>query len=76
MRNLPVERKTLAISKIIHISLVTNVPTDIINELNKIQKEFIWNGNNSKIKHTILCNKQKNGGLKNVDILYKITSLQ
>ena len=28
--------KTLAISKIIHLSLVTNVPTQIINELKKI----------------------------------------
>ena len=43
MRNLTLERKitifkTLAISKTIHFSLVTNVPTQIINELNKIQK--------------------------------------
>ena len=57
MRNLTVKGKitifkTLAISKIIHLSLVTNVPTEIINELNKIQKEFIWNGNNPKIKHS------------------------
>ena len=46
MRNLTLEGKitifkTLAISKIIHLSLVTNVPTEIINKLNKIQKEFI-----------------------------------
>ena len=45
MRNLTVKGKitifkTLAISKIIHLSLVTNVPTEIINKLNKIQKEF------------------------------------
>ena len=62
MRNLTVEGKitifkALAISKIIHLSLITNVPTQIINELNKIQKEFICNGNNSKIKHSTLCNK-------------------
>ena len=46
MRNLTVEGKitnfkTLAISKIIHLSLVTDVPTEIINKLNKMQKEFI-----------------------------------
>ena len=46
MRNLTVERKTtifktLAMSKIIHLSLVTNVATETINVLNKIQKEFI-----------------------------------
>ena len=43
MRNLPVERKitifkTLAVTKIIHLSLVTNVLMEIIHELNKIQK--------------------------------------
>ena len=68
--------KTLAISKIIHLSLVTNVPTQIINELNKIQKEFSWNGSNPKIKHSTLCNKHENGGLKNVDILSKVINLQ
>ena len=81
IRNLIVEAKitifkTLAISKIIHISLVTNVPTEIINKLNKIQKTFIWNRNDPKIKHSILCNKYENGGLKNVDILSRAISLQ
>ena len=56
--------KTLAISKNIHLSLVTNVPTQVIIELNKIQKEFIWNRSNAKIKHSTLCNKYENGGLK------------
>ena len=69
MRNLTLEEKitifkTLAISKIIHLSLVTNFPTQIINEINKIQKEFIWNGSNPKVKHSNLCNKYENGDLK------------
>ena len=68
--------KTLAISKIIHLSLVTIVPMEIINKLNKIQKEFIWNGNNPKINHSTLCNKYENGGLKNVDTLSKVITLQ
>ena len=61
--------KTVTISKIIHISLVIIVLMEIINELNKVQKEFIWNGNNTKIKYSILCNKYENGGLKNADVL-------
>ena len=56
--------ETLAISKIIHFYLVTNVPTEIINELNKMQKEFISYGSNPKIKHSFLCKKFENGGLK------------
>ena len=81
MQNLTVEGKitilkTLAISKIIQLSLVTNVPTESINELNKIQKEFIWNGNSPKIEHSTLCNNYEDGGLKMVDILSKVSSLQ
>ena len=33
--------KPLAIPKILHLLLITNVPTEIVNELYKIQKEFI-----------------------------------
>ena len=33
--------ETSAISTIIHLSQVTDVPTEIINELNKTQKELI-----------------------------------
>ena len=48
IRNLTVQGKitifkTLAISKVIHLALVTNVPQNIIDQLNKIQKDFIWN---------------------------------
>ena len=44
-RNLAVQGKitafkTLAIPKVIHLALVTNVPHDIVDQLNKIQKEF------------------------------------
>ena len=48
IRNLTVQGKitifkTLAISKVIHLALVTNVPQVIIDQLNKIQKDSIWN---------------------------------
>ena len=68
--------KTLALSKIIHLVLVTNVPTATIELLSKIQKEFLWGNNKSKIKHDTLCNDYENGGLKSVDIFSKIVSLQ
>ena len=34
--------KTLAISKIVYLSLVIKARNEIINELEKIQKRFIW----------------------------------
>ena len=68
--------KTLAISKIVHLSLVKTISNLIKQELNKIQREFIWKTRNPKIKHDTLCKNCKNGGLKNVDIMYKVIILQ
>ena len=68
--------KTLAISKIVHFALVKDVPFSTIAQLEKIQKQFIWKNGNPKLKHTTLCNEYEQGGLKNVDIFFKITSLQ
>ena len=81
MRNLTVKGKitifkTIAILKIIDLSLLTKVPTELINELKKIQKEFIWTGNNPKIRHSTISNKYEKCGLKNVDILSKVINLQ
>ena len=81
MRNLTLEGKVtvfkaLAISKIVHLTLITNITSSTIKELNKIQKEFIWKNKNPQIKHTALCNNYDNGSLKNIDISSKIISLR
>ena len=67
--------KTLTFSKIINLTLVTSVPSTI-DFLNKIQKDFLWEKKNVKIKHTTLCCDYTDGGLKSVDIFSKIVSLQ
>ena len=81
MRNLTIEGKvlvfkSLAISKIVHLSLMTAVPHAIINHLNNIQKKFIWNRKNPKIKHSTLSNSYKDSGLKDVDVFTKVISRQ
>ena len=68
--------KTLAISKIVFQSLITPVPRHIVNELESMQKAFFLKKSSPKIKHETLCNDYKGGGLKNIDILNKIISLQ
>ena len=68
--------KTLAISKVVHLGLITNVPQVFIDQLNKIQKDFIWNLKHPKIRYSILCNAYENRGLKIVHILNQLTSLQ
>ena len=59
--------KTLVLSKVIRLSLVTNAPTVTIRLNIK---------HDSKIKHDTLYNDYKNGGLKSVDNFSKIVSLQ
>ena len=55
MRNLTLEGivtfKTLAISKIVFQLMITPVPRHILNELEKIQKSFLWKNSSPKIKH-------------------------
>ena len=81
MRNLTLKGKivifkTLLISKIVFQSLITLVPRHIVNELEKIQKVFLWKNSSPEMKHETLCNDYKGGGLKNIDILNKIISLE
>ena len=69
MRNLTLEGKVtvfkaLAISKIVHLALITNILTSTMKVLNKTQKEFIWKNKSPKLKHTTLCNIYDNDGLK------------
>ena len=53
LRNLIIEGrivvfKCLAISKLIYLALVTEIPATTIDLLTKIQLEFIWKGKNPK----------------------------
>jgi len=81
LRNLTLEGKinvfkSLAFSKIIHLALVTSISSDIIEHLNKIQKNFLWKNKTPKIKHETLRKNYEQGGLKSVNIFSKIVSLQ
>ena len=81
MRQLTIEGKilvfkTLAMSKVAHLALVKHIPSSTIAQLGKIQKQFVWKNGNPKLGHTTRCNEYEQGGLKNVNIFSKITSLQ
>ena len=67
--------KTLAVSKIIYISYLTSVPSDVIQTLCAIKKSFIWDGKRPKIKHSTLINDYQKGGLKDIDIGSKFKAL-
>ena len=81
MRNLTLEAKivifkTIAISKIVFQSFITTVSEYVVNELEKIQKAFLWNSSTPNIRHEALRNDYKAGGFKSVDIPNKIIALQ
>ena len=64
MRNLSIAGKitafkTLAISKIVHLTSVKVIPISIILELDKIKKHFILKNGNPKIKQGTLCKDLK-----------------
>ena len=68
--------RNVSVAGIVHLALVKVIPISTILELDKIKKHFIWKNGNPKIKHDTLCKDYENGGLKKVDITFKIISLQ
>ena len=60
MKNLTLEGrivvfKTLTISKIVFLALLTKILHQIVKELEKIQKYFLWKDTTPKIRHETTC---------------------
>ena len=68
--------KSLAISQVVQLLLITKLHNNTTDFMYKIQRTFIWQGKKVKIKHSALYNGYENGGLKNVELRNKITSIQ
>ena len=58
------------------LSSFTQHPLQVVKKLEKIQKPFLRQNTTLKIKHEKSSKDCKDGGLKNVDISYKIVSLK
>ena len=52
------------------------IPDNNIEELEHIQKRFLWSNKKIRIEHDTLCNNYKNGGLKSVNIVHEINVLK
>ena len=68
--------KSLAISKIVYLSLLILIPNYVLEELKQIQETFLWGNKRATIKHDTLCNNFTEGDLKSVDIKQKISALR
>ena len=67
--------KALALSKAMLICTMKPYSKKFLDDLNEIQKDFIWRGRKSKIKHTSLIGEYSEFGIKDMDIKTKLESL-
>ena len=67
--------KSLAFSKLVYIACMSAATDDIINLLETIQTEFIWDKKRPNVKHLTLIGDYCSGGLKDIDISSKFKSL-
>lgn len=68
--------KCLALSQIIHLSIVDSIPTKFMKSLNTIVFRFIWNKKVEKIKRCTLTESYKNGGIRMTDIHNQMLSFR
>ena len=50
------------------------IPQEVLDDLQSIQNEFIWDGKRAKIKQSTLIGKYEEVGFKDVDLQSKFTS--
>ena len=61
--------KTLALSKLTYFLMnIPRPPDDMINEINKMCFQFLWNNRSSKIKKDVLIKECSEGGLGMIEI--------
>ena len=72
--------KSLIASKpitiLVYIACMKSVPSYVVDSIQTLHKDFVWNGKKPKIKHTTFISDYTNGGLKEIDINWKLYSLK
>ena len=68
--------KSLIASKPVYVATMKHLPHEILDDLQSMHKDFIWDGKRAKIKHCTLIRNYIDGGLKDVDLVSKFTSLK
>ena len=68
--------KSLIALKPVYLATMKHLTQEILDDLQSIHKDFIWDGKRAKIKHCTLIGDYTDGGLKDVDLVSKFTSLK
>ena len=67
--------KSLALSKLLYACTMKVASKFVIDQLNTLHKNFIWNNKRPEIKHSTLIADYCEGSYKDVDIENKIAAL-
>ena len=67
--------RSVAFSKIFSISYLSYIPNKMIEKIEKIHKDFIWDSKKIKMKHSSMIGDYEEGGLKDIDFKAKFQSL-
>ena len=59
--------KTLFLPKLIHLFMSLPVPIALLQEINSLMYEFLWDSKPDKVKRKTICAKYSNGGLRMTD---------
>ena len=68
--------KSLTASKPVYIATMKSLPQDVLEELHRMQKKFLWQGKRAKIKHSTMIGSYEKGGLNDVDLESKFQFLR
>ena len=70
--------KSLNASKPVYVATMKHLPhgQEILDDLQSMHKDFICDGKRAKIKHFTLIGDYIDGGLKDVNLVLKFTSLK
>jgi hypothetical protein len=50
------------------VTVLPNLPNNILKDIQKYFDKFLWNGKRDKVKREILTNRYDDGGLKMINI--------
>ena len=68
--------KSLIASKPVYIATMKTVPKHVVDSIQPLQKDFVWNSKKPKIKHSTLKGHYSGGGLKDIDLTSNLESLK
>ena len=59
-----------------YIAIMKRLPQDVLDELQRMQKEFLWRGKRAKIKYSTMIRSYEKDGHEDVDLESESQSLR